>query len=83
MRGLSWEVLLFQHRLTSGMDYILLDGRDNRNDKVWCTLDLDGSGKGPVAGSCNNHNKLSGSIKGGEFFKTLATISISKRLYSI
>jgi len=30
-------------------------------------LDSSGSGKGPVAGSCEQGNEPSGSIKGGEF----------------
>jgi hypothetical protein len=32
-----------------------------------CVLDLSGSGKGPVMGSCIHGNESSSSIKGGEF----------------
>jgi len=32
-----------------------------------CELDAYGSGKGPVAGSCEHGNELSGSITGEEF----------------
>jgi len=32
-----------------------------------CGLDVYGSGKGPVAGSCENGNEPSGSTKDGEF----------------
>jgi hypothetical protein len=32
-----------------------------------CLLDSSGSGQGPVAGSFDHGNDISGSIKGGEF----------------
>jgi len=41
-------------------------------------LDSSGSGKGPVAGTCE-HNEPSGSIKCEEFFTTWVTISFSWR----
>jgi hypothetical protein len=34
-------------------------------------LDACGSGKGPVAGSCEHGNELSDSMKGGEFLDWL------------
>jgi hypothetical protein len=34
---------------------------------VGCGLDLFGSGRGPVAGSCESGNELLGFIKDGEF----------------
>jgi hypothetical protein len=34
-----------------------------------CGLDLSGSGKGPMAGTCEHGNVPSGSIKGGEFLE--------------
>jgi hypothetical protein len=33
-----------------------------------CGLDASASGQGSVAGSCEDGNEPSGSIKGGEFF---------------
>jgi hypothetical protein len=33
-----------------------------------CGLDSSGSGQGPVAGSCEDGNELSGSMKWGEYF---------------
>jgi len=54
-----------------------LKGRDSSEDicvggKIileWsCGLDSSGAGQGPVAGSCEDGNKLSDSINGGEFF---------------
>jgi hypothetical protein len=39
-----------------------------------------GLGYGPVAGSCEHGNELSGSIKAGNFLSSWATISLSNRV---
>jgi hypothetical protein len=44
-----------------------------------CWLDLYGSGYGPVAGSCEHNNDLSGSIKGGEFLDWLSEDWLPKK----
>jgi hypothetical protein len=46
-------------------DYVPMDLREI---ECVCGLDASGSGQGPVAGSCENGNELSGSLKGVEFF---------------
>ena len=60
------EVLIVLHGLARSMDYINQTTRDLRNGKVWYILDAGSSGKGQVTGSCDNYDKISGSIKGQE-----------------
>jgi hypothetical protein len=44
-----------------------------------CGLDASGSGWGPVAGCCEHGNEPSGSIKGGEFLTSWATVKSWRR----
>jgi len=43
-----------------------------------CGLEIPGSRKGPVTGSCENGNETSGSSKGGEFFDLLSDYQLLK-----
>jgi hypothetical protein len=45
-----------------------------------CGLDASSSGWGPVVGSCEHSNILTGSIKGGNFLTSWVTISFSRAL---
>jgi len=44
---------------------------------VW--TEFNGSGWGPVVGSCEHGNKHSGSIQGGEFLDRLVVVTFSRR----
>jgi hypothetical protein len=56
-------------------DNIKVDLRDR-----WGELDSPGSGKGPVAGFCENGNEPSGSIKKQVFFDKLNVYQLSKNV---
>jgi hypothetical protein len=53
--------------------------KDLRGSRVGsCGLDACGSGYGPVAGSCEHGNDISGSLRGGEFLEYLSDYQLLK-----
>jgi hypothetical protein len=70
MRTVFWLESLKERDHSEGLridweDNIRMDLREIRWGR--CGLDSSGSGYGPVAGSCEHSNELTGSIKDGKF----------------
>jgi hypothetical protein len=45
-------------------------------------MDLSGSGRGPVAGSCEHGNETASAIKGGEFLDQLNNYYLLNKKYT-